>query len=213
MRVQSLASVLLAVAARPATNGIRIVGVDGLSGSGKSTLARWLVDLAGAPLIGTDDFASWQDLTGWWPRFDAEVLCPALVGRPAQYRARDWEGDEFGSSLGMVRTVEWGPLVIVEGVACTRAEAGDGIAYRVWVDAPQEVRLARGLARDGESHRGLWARWMRDETAFFAQDRTRARADLVVDGDPNRAHEPERELVILDACTCPTRPALITRGG
>ncbi len=199
MRVQSLASVLAAVAARPATNGVRIVGVDGPSGSGKSTLARRLADLAVSPLIGTDDFASWEDLTGWWPRFDAEVLRPLLAGNPARYRVRDWEGDEFGSSLGAVRTVEWAPLVIVEGVSCTRVDAGDRIAYRVWVDAPETVRLARGIDRDGESYRGLWLRWMRDEAAFFARDRTRDRADLLVDGAPDVAHDPERELVILDA--------------
>ncbi len=74
------------------------------------------------------------------------------------------------------------PFVVLEGVTCTRREVADRLAVRVWVDAPADERLRRGVARDGESHRALWERWMREETAFFADDGTRERADVVVDG-------------------------------
>ncbi len=74
------------------------------------------------------------------------------------------------------------PFVVVEGVTCTRREIADRLAVRVWVEAPADERLRRGLARDGESHRHLWERWMREEDAFFARDGTRERADVVVDG-------------------------------
>jgi hypothetical protein len=60
--------------------GIRILGVDGASGSGKSTLAARLAARSGAPLIHIDDFVSWLDFAGWWPRLECEVLTPLLLG-------------------------------------------------------------------------------------------------------------------------------------
>jgi uridine kinase len=172
--------VLREVAARPAPRGVRVVGVDGPSGSGKTTFARALAGAAGAPLVQCDDFVSWHDVAGWWPRFDAEVLTPLLAGRDATYRVRDWVNDELGDSLDGVKTTRAAPLVVVEGVTCTRRETVGRIAYAVWVEAPYDVRLARGIERDGESHRHLWLRWMDEETAFFAADGTRERADLVL---------------------------------
>jgi uridine kinase len=170
--------VLRDAAGRPAANGVRIVGVDGPSGSGKTTFARALAGAAGAPLVHCDDFVSWHDFAGWWPRFEAEVLAPLLAGRDATYRVRDWDGDELGDSLKGTKTTPAAPLVVVEGVTCTRR--GSPVTYAVWVEAPYDVRLARGIERDGESHRELWLRWMEEEATFFAADGTRERADLVL---------------------------------
>jgi len=55
------------------------------------------------------------------------------------------------------------------------------VAVSVWVDAARDVRLARGIARDGESYRPHWERWAAQEDALFAADGTRARADLVIE--------------------------------
>ena len=56
------------------------------------------------------------------------------------------------------------------------------VVLRVWVEAPPQVRLARGLARDGEAERPHWERWMRDEAEHFARERTAERADVRLDG-------------------------------
>jgi len=128
--------------------------------------------------VHCDDFVSWNDVAGWGPRFAAEVLDPLLAGRDATYLVRDWDGDELGSSLRGTKTTPAAPLVVVEGVTCTRRESP--VTYAVWVEAPYDVRLARGLERDGESHRHLWLRWMEEEAAFFAADGTGDRADLVL---------------------------------
>lgn len=194
--VVSVESVLAEVAARPDVNGVRIVGVDGPSGSGKSTVARRLSALSGAPVIECDHFVSWQDFAGWWPRFENEVLDPLVHGADARFRARDWRNDEFGASLTGFKTVEWAPLVIVEGVTCTRAAARSRVTYRIWVEAPERLRLQRGIERDGETHRALWVRWMQEERRFFEQDGTRELADLMVNGAPTQPHDPMRELVI-----------------
>ena len=165
-----------------AVNGIRIIGIDGPAGSGKSTLARAVAAQLDCPIIELDDFASWSDIDGWWPRFEQQVLSPLLEGRDAQFQRRNWDGDEFGSSLGDRRTVPWHPLIVIEGVTATRRETVGRLSLAVWVEAPAELRLSRGIERDGEDHRELWVDWMRREDEFFAADRTRARADLVVPG-------------------------------
>ena len=170
------------VLAAPSVRGIRIVGIDGPSGAGKSTFARQLASRLHAPVIAIDDFVSWNNFAGWWPRFDQQVLDPLLQGKPAHYQQRDWDGDEFGDSLGAWATVEWSPIVLVEGVTCTRSDSVGKLAYAVWVDAPEEERLRRGIERDGEGHRGLWNRWMDEESRFFASDHTRERANLTVPG-------------------------------
>lgn len=171
-----------AVRAREPVGGIRIVGVDGPSGSGKSHLAARLASVLDAPVIEIDDFVSWDCFAGWWPRFEEQVLGPLLAGRDARFQARDWS-DWYGSSLGEWKTQPWAPTVILEGVTCTRRDTIGRIAYAVWVDAPAELRLARGMARDttfaGKDE--LWRRWMAEEDEFFAADGTRERADIIVD--------------------------------
>lgn len=164
-----------------AVEGVRIVGVDGRSGSGKSTLAVPLAEALSAPLIPVDDFVSWGNFANWWPRFDQQVLAPLFAGRDAVYQQRDWN-DWTGDALGTWRTVSWAPVVVVEGVTCTRAVVADRLACRVWVDAPAAVRLTRGLDRDGSEHHRLWKQWMREEDSFFANDATVSRADFRVSG-------------------------------
>lgn len=174
--------VAAAVASRDPVNGIRIVGIDGPSGSGKSHLARGLAEVLKAPIIEIDDFVSWDSFAGWWPRFDAQVLTPLLRGKDAHYQARDWT-DWHGSTLGGWKTQPWTPIVIFEGVTCTRRETIGRLAYTIWVEAPAPVRMARGLARDSSfaDAQQLWQKWLADEERFFSSDGTRERADLIID--------------------------------
>jgi|SRR3954454_19054327 hypothetical protein len=178
----AVVTIAAAVARRPPTHGIRIVGIDGPAGAGKSFLATRLSAALSAPVIGIDDFVSWDCFAGWWPRFEAQVLSPLLAGRDATYQVRDWN-DWYGSTLGGWRTQPWAPTVILEGVTCTRRDAVGRITYAVWVEAPAELRLARGLARDAafDGAAGLWRRWMIEEDAFFTADATRDRADMIID--------------------------------
>ena len=176
------AEIAASVSRRAPVNGIRIVGVDGRSGTGKSFLAARLAELLSAPVIEIDDFVSWDSFAGWWPRFDEQVLAPLLAGRDAVYQARDWT-DWYGSTVGGWKTQRWSPTVILEGVTCTRRATAGRLAYAVWVEAPAELRLARGLARDSSfpGKEKLWEQWMREEDQFFTADGTRERADHIVD--------------------------------
>jgi dephospho-CoA kinase len=161
--------------------GIRLVGIDGPAGSGKSTTARALSAAFGWPVVEIDDFLSWISFDNWWPRFESEVLRPLLDGRSIRYQIRDWSGDEFGEGLAAWKELTWTPVVIVEGVSATRSAMADAFACRVWVHAPREQRLARGVARDGETHRDRWVDWMEREGQFFAADPIASRADVELD--------------------------------
>jgi len=198
MSVVRLDDVLAEVMGRTAVSGIRIIGVDGPQGSGKSTLATRISGRMGVPLVQMDDFVSWVDLVGWWPRFEAQVINPLLSGNDAHFQVRDWENDEFGTSLNGWKTVKWSPVVVLEGLTCTRAAIADRLAYRIWVEAADEVRLRRGLERDGDTHRDLWLDSMTTERQFFTDDATRTRADLRVNGNPDISHDQESEVVRLD---------------
>lgn len=59
----------------------------------------------------------------------------------------------------------------------------DAYAVRVWVEAPYEVRLERGIARDGEAARATWVDvWMPAEDRYVATDDPVPSAHIIVDG-------------------------------
>ncbi|MFL6239952.1 MAG: uridine kinase [Actinomycetes bacterium] len=195
MRVVDLSQIVSEIQARPPLAGTRMVGIDGPAGSGKSTLARRIARLLAAPIVTTDDFLSWADLDTWWPRFESDVLQPLFDQRDARYQVRDWHGDPEGTSVDRWKTVTWAPVIVVEGVTSTRRQLADRLAYRIWVEAPDDLRLERGLARDGEYWLRHWVDWLRMESEFFTVDGARQRADLIVDGNPATPHDAESQVV------------------
>lgn len=173
---------------------VRLVAVDGCGGAGKTTFADQLSRAcSGASVVRTDDFASWDEPLDWWPRLLREVIEPLAAGRNAVYRRYDWEARQLGEEI----TVQPAPIVIIEGVSSSRSEWAAHLAFAVWVDAPREVRLRRGLERDGEGATALWAGWMADEDAYVARDLPNERADLVVDSASDHPHDYETEFVVV----------------
>ncbi|GAA2853502.1 hypothetical protein GCM10020220_048480 [Nonomuraea rubra] len=67
-----------------------------------------------------------------------------------------------------------------EGVGTARASVAHLLAYSVWVEAAEPVRLRRVLERDGAALEPRWREWFEAERKWFAEDRTRERADVVV---------------------------------
>lgn len=159
---------------------VRLVGIDGCGGAGKTTFAsRLAVALGGAPTIHTDDFASHDDPIEWWPRLLRDVVDPLLRGDVASYVPYDWVNRRPASH---VVTVEPAAVVLIEGVTAIRAAWRDRLAFRVWVDCPRDLRLARGIERDGEALRQFWLDWMRAEDKYVERERPWAHADAIVDG-------------------------------
>jgi len=171
------------ITARSCPQPVRLVAIDGLAGAGKSSLARLIADqLGGAPIVPMDDFLAWDDITTFVPRLEEQVVAPLLRGESIRYQQRDWTHDWAGRSLGPWREVPFSPIVIFEGVSAARREISAHLSYAIWVETPSDVCLRRGIERDGEGARALWEAFARGFQRFFTDDKTRERADLVVDG-------------------------------
>lgn len=157
------------------SRGFTLVGIGGHGGAGKSTLAGMI---PGAQIVGTDEF--WNGSEFELSRLRREVLEPLLRGVPARYQGFDWrkrrrfEGDRVVVPEG---------IVVVEGVCALHRMLREAYDVRVWVDAPRAMRLARGLARDGEAARSTWEEvWMPSEERYVARDDPVSCAHLIVDG-------------------------------
>ncbi|MDF1603879.1 4-amino-4-deoxy-L-arabinose transferase [Nocardioides sp. YIM 152315] len=163
---------------RPATLGDgRLVCIDGRAGSGKSTLARAVTALAGDDerVVHMDDlYEGWSGL----PTIDAQLdglLRPLAAGRPGGYRRYDWERGEYAETV----SVSPGSLLVLEGVGSGSRGTVDLATVVVWIEAAYDVRMRRGIERDGEAFAPYWEQWAAAEAEHFARHRTRERADLV----------------------------------
>jgi uridine kinase len=171
--------VLAVASARPATLGSgRLVCVDGPAGSGKTTLGLALAEATGAQLIRGDDLMDgWRGLASVGRQLAA--VCAALAeGRPGRYEHFDWQHHRYDHTVD----VPPAPWLVVEGVGSGAAAIASYTTVLVWVEVDDDLRLARGLARDGEEMRDHWLTFMTDERDLFARERTRERADVLVDG-------------------------------
>jgi len=162
------------IAAAVSARGFVFVGIGGRGGAGKSTLAASVPDAA---VVSTDEF--WDGNGFDLARLRTEVFDPLLEGREAAFASWDWAAKR---SRGLRAVVPTGTIVI-EGVCALHRMFRDDYDVRIWVEAPYEVRLERGLARDGEDARATWVdRWMPMEDRYVERDDPVACADLVVDG-------------------------------
>jgi uridine kinase len=186
LNVDDLAHRIDAVAGRHAT---KLIAIDGWGGAGKSRLAAELeTRLPSATVVHTDDFAG-PRLPGWdWQRFAREVLGPIQSDRPARFQRYDWNRDQ----LGEWHDVQTGGTVIVEGVSASRRELGPAWDFVIWVECSRELRLSRGIERDGEALRWKWETiWMPEEDAYVRAQDPISRADVIVDGSDAKFYDSE----------------------
>ena len=179
--------------AAPATLGAgRLLAIDGPAGSGKTTLAAAVVDAVppgvSAQVVHLDDvYPGWGGLLEGVDRVTRRVVGPLARDEPGGYRRYDWLTEQE-AEWHEVAPVD---LLVLEGVGAGCSGYAEHISTLVWVEAPHDVRLARGVERDVELY-GLhrdrerlearWRTWMADERALHDRDRTRERADVVVEG-------------------------------
>jgi uridine kinase len=181
-----------------ARRGARLIAIDGPGGSGKSTLARELaMGWPGAAVIEMDDFYRPAAERGGRPdahggdydllRLATDVLEPVHAGEAGRFQCYDWADD---------RLAEWhevpaGAVVVLEGVYSTCARLRGYFDFTIWVDCPHEVRLRRGIERDGEAMRAVWLhQWMPAEQRYIDAERPHAHADLRLDGAGGTAGRP-----------------------
>ncbi len=185
MTAGAVRQVLDLALARPARlAGARLVCVDGPAGSGKTSFAAGLDREATSrglrvAVVHMDDvYEGWGGLAQAGARVHDQIVRPLAQEVPGSYQRYDWHQGRWGGSV----TVPVADLLVLEGVGSADPAYQEHLTLLVWVWAPVDLRLARGLARDGDEVAEHWRRWMRDEELLHARDRTRARADVEVDG-------------------------------
>lgn len=173
------------------------IGIDGPSASGKSTLAAGLTEaLPRAVLVEGDDFyrpesdagRSETEVGGLFDlsRLASQVLIPHTQGEKIRYQRFNWDTGVLGGWISR----PGGTLLIVDGVYSTHEALRDFYDLRIWVSAPRAVRLARGLQRDGEEARSMWADvWMPAEGRYIADQAPQDYAHLVFDGSGAMAEQ------------------------
>ena len=176
--MSQLATVLELVLSASTHRPLTLVGIGGHGGSGKSTLAHAIkASRPDVQVVSTDSF--WNGTQFDLPRLRTEVVDVLLHGGLATYEAWDWATRTLAGPVAVVPS----GVVVIEGVCALHEMFRQNLDVRVWVDAPYELRLARGVARDGESARATWTKvWMPSEDAYVARDNPIACAHLVIDG-------------------------------
>ena len=157
----------------------KIIAIDGPGGAGKSAFAEHLShQLSSAPILHTDDFASWENPLNWWPRLLRQVLEPLSHNETALYQRYDWSTK---------RLAEWHKIqpteyLLLEGVSSSREAFRPYLAFSIWIETPRQERLRRGLERDGEAARPQWEEWMASEDEYIEREHPERKADLVING-------------------------------
>jgi uridine kinase len=176
------ASVLDRLAGTPRRLGrTRLLAVDGPAGSGKTTLAAALDSEGRARGLATEVVHLDDMYNGWETDFDElatrvldQLLMPLMRGETARWQRYDWHAGRFDG---------WEPVrppdvLVLDGCGSGALPLAPHTSLLVWVEAPRDVRIGRGVARDGEQVLPHWLSWMEHEQAHFAANRTRQRADV-----------------------------------
>jgi uridine kinase len=177
-------------AAAPSVGPVRLVCVDGPAGAGKTSFAADLVRVLApsygeVPVVHGDDVYEGWDVVAGEPdrvaafaaladRLDGSLLEPFRRGHPARLPTWDW----YAGAWGAIVTVPPAPVVVLEGVGLAARRLRVNAVLTVWLDADDEVRLDRVLARDGAGIRAELIAWQRDEARWHELDGTRAAADV-----------------------------------
>jgi cytidylate kinase len=161
----------------PRAGRTRVVAVEGRSGAGKSTLADALAADLAAPVVRMDDlYEGWDGLLAGVDALMEWVIGPLAHGGPARWRRYDWAIDAYAEW----HEVRGADALVVEGVGAGPRQAGPYLTGLVWLEAGEEIRRSRALARDGDLYAPHWERWAAQEERYYASHDVRSRADLVI---------------------------------
>jgi len=175
-----LAQIVAAVGVAPSPMHTRLIAVDGPGGAGKSSFAEHLaLALGGCQIIHTDDFASWENPIDWGPELIEKVLDPLSHGQTGRFEPSRWKPEAAREHVEVVPA----EFLVLEGVTSSRQAFRPYLVYAIWIEASHDVRLRRGLERDGDEARPQWERWIAEEDGYRQRERPDARADLVVSGE------------------------------
>lgn len=166
---------------------VKIVAIDGHGGAGKTYLASKLSQILDAEILHTDDFASYDNPLDWWPRMIEEALEPIRQGAESlSYERSSWYKNHDPKPVENQNVTK---VIILEGVSASRKEFRPYLTYSIWVEAPKDVYLERGIERDladgiksKEQLEADWKQWHSYEEDYIKRDNPQQYANSVVSG-------------------------------
>lgn len=156
-----------------------LICIDGPAGSGKTTLAAQLGPLLSAQVIHMDDlYPGWQGINQGAQLLVNHILEPLSAGQPGRYPRYDWMAGKYMER----HQVPLADFLVVEGCASATKSVDRYDPLIIWVQAPDDIRLARGLERDGTEVEQQWLTFMEQERAIYEEHETASRAHIKIDG-------------------------------
>ena len=71
----------------------------------------------------------------------------------------------------------------MEGVSASRSEFRPYLSFSIYIETDRDLRLKRGLERDGEAALPLWQQWMAEEDEYLLRDQPQEYTDVVISGN------------------------------
>jgi uridine kinase len=165
-------------------NQTPIVLIDGRAGSGKSTFAEQLQqqlfrDGESAPrVIHMDNiFEGWEGLSLGSDYLVRFILNPLARKETASWQDWSWVKNERSSW----REFSGGTPLIVEGCGALTERSKEHAFMSLWLEASEETRRKRWLER--ERHLDKFDFWAAQELDFYAREKSKSLADLVIETD------------------------------
>ena len=172
----------------------RIIGIDGGGGAGKTTFASMLQkEITGSYVVKIDDFYRPPQLRTPlvsvkvinpnfdWGRLKTLVLEAVKNNKYISYQLYDFKA---GTLSGDIIRIPNEATIIVEGVWSLQPDFIHFYDYRIWLEAPADIRLERGVAREGETMREVWEQeWIPIDEHYQETYQPHLRADCVIDSE------------------------------
>jgi pantothenate kinase len=161
-----------------------IVLIDGRAGSGKSTFAEKLQqqlfrDGESAPRIIHMDaiFEGWDGLSLGADYLVRFILNPLARGETSSWQDWSWVRNERSTW----REFSGGTPLIIEGCGSLTERSKAHADISIWLEASEESRRERWLKR--ERHLDKFDFWAAQELDFYAREKSKTLADLVIRTD------------------------------
>ena len=167
-----------------------IVLIDGRAGSGKSLFATKLAEIyfsenrQAARIVRLDGlYPGWEGLVAGSVYARERILEPISAGKEASWQIWDWEQGcrgATGEAGNGFREFSGGTALIVEGCGALSKASAPMAALRLWIEADPTKRRLRFSERDKGKFDEYWGAWAAQEEEFYAAERSRELADLVI---------------------------------